>query len=293
MVEVRISPPSDGAQPDDPAPGQPAPAPPLQSMLHSPSFNAPAMPFLGTTFVPELSPGDAAGGLPGSRRRQELTPGLAAVSSWLESLFPFVLLLTAVFLYEHSRGILVFIWLTVCLSQANKVPPRSAPAPVSLHLPLPPAAAAPPCRARGPTRAAGAGNAAAGGAQGAAHGARAVRARPLPRRAERRRLPPPRCTPPYKLDASRPAPRTNRTRYASRRTLAHPLCVLGGRAPPSAPSHRAPRQAAGICGAPSSSFPSPPRPAPPPPPAPQRAGASATVPARVGARASNRARARR
>lgn len=40
----------------------------------------------------------------------ELAPGMAAVSAWVESLLPFVLLLSTVFLYEHSRGILVFIW---------------------------------------------------------------------------------------------------------------------------------------------------------------------------------------
>ncbi len=50
----------------------------------------------------------------------DISPGLRALGRWFETIFPFAILLMMVFIYEHSRGLLVFLWLSAYLSQ---VPP--------------------------------------------------------------------------------------------------------------------------------------------------------------------------
>ncbi|EKX35563.1 hypothetical protein GUITHDRAFT_155451 [Guillardia theta CCMP2712] len=53
--------------------------------------------------------------------RVDMYPAIHSFARWLESAFPFTLLLICVFIYEHSRGILVFLWLSIFLSQANEI----------------------------------------------------------------------------------------------------------------------------------------------------------------------------
>jgi len=47
----------------------------------------------------------------------DISPGLRALGRWFETIFPFAILLMMVFIYEHSRGLLVFLWLSAYLSQ--------------------------------------------------------------------------------------------------------------------------------------------------------------------------------
>lgn len=46
-----------------------------------------------------------------------MSPGLQSLGRWTEGVCPFAALLLCVFIYEHSIGLVIFLWLSVFLSQ--------------------------------------------------------------------------------------------------------------------------------------------------------------------------------
>ena len=66
--------------------------------------------------------GDGEGEREPASVRSDVSPGMVAVARWAESVCPFGILLLCVFIYEHSKGLFVFVWLSIFLSQVHCKP---------------------------------------------------------------------------------------------------------------------------------------------------------------------------
>ena len=65
-----------------------------------------------------------SGPVPAESEREQMpqvdvSPGLQSLGRWLEGVCPLAALLLCVFLYEHSIGLVIFLWLSVFLSQVQ------------------------------------------------------------------------------------------------------------------------------------------------------------------------------